>query len=394
MPYRSPKGNTLGRSPARRPACRGARYMLQLRDRTFEQGACPAMASTRRLAAILAADVAGYSRLMGADEEGTHERLQAHLRELINPKIGEYRGRIITNTGDGFLAPFASMVDAVRCAVEVQRAMADRNKGRPPEHRIEFRIGINLADPTVDGDDICGDGVNIATRLVALAEPGGICISQMVRDRIRDEFPYIFEDRGEHSIENVARPVSVYAMDATVIASLPPVSTTLHQASAPRGFAAQVAGLVRRSIPSRRASPTPAAPSSASITSTREADKAAVASTRPRLSIVVLPFVNLSNDPEQEYFVDGITDDLTTDLSRLSGSFVIARNTAFTYKGKQVEAKQIGDELGVNYILEGSVRRVGDEVRVNARERIFKTLELLQPAIVIDRHYGPALSWA
>src|SRR5262249_31781677 len=257
---------------------------------------------------------------------------QAHLRELVNPKIAEHHGRIVKNTGDSFLAEFASVVDAVRCAVEVQRAMDDRSKGTPPEHRIEFRIGINPADRTVDGDDICGDGVNIAARLVALAGPGGICISQMVRDRIRDEFSYIFEDRGEHSIENVARPVGVYAMDATVIASLPPVSTMVHAASTSRGFAARVAGLVRGSMP-RRAPPTPAAPSSAPITSTREAGKVAVPSTRPWLSIAVLPFANLSNDPEQEYFVDGITDDLTTDLSRLSGSFVIARNTAFTYKG-------------------------------------------------------------
>src|SRR6516164_1547467 len=325
------------------------------------------MAPTRRLTAILAADVAGYSRLMGADEEGTHERLKAHLAKLVNPKIEEHRGRIVKNTGDGFLAEFASVVDAVRCAVEVQRGMAERNAGAPPEKRIEFRVGINLGDVLVEDDDLYGDGVNIAARLVVLAEPGGICISQMVRDRIRDEFPCIFEDRGEHSIENVARPVGVYAMDATVIASLPPVSTTMHSASTSRGFAARVAGLVRGSIPSRRAPPTPAAPSSAPITSTREAGKGAVPSTRPRLSIVVLPFANLSNDPEQEYFDDGITDDLTTDLSRLSGSFVIARNTAFTYKCKQVDAKQIGHELGVNYILEGSVRRVGDEVRVNVR---------------------------
>ena len=168
------------------------------------------MASTiRHPAAILAADVAGYPRLMGADEEGTHERLQAHLRELVNPKIVEYRGQIITNTGDGFSAEFASVVDAVRCAVEVQRAMADRNKGMPPEHRIEFRIGVNLGDPTGDGDEIHGDGDNIAARLVALPEPGGICISRVVRDLIRDEFPDIFEDRGEHSIENIARPVGV-----------------------------------------------------------------------------------------------------------------------------------------------------------------------------------------
>ena len=323
------------------------------------------MPPVRRLTAILAADVAGYSRLMGADEEDTHERLKAHLQKLVNPKIEEHRGRIVKNTGDGFLAEFASVVDAVRCAVEVQRGMAERNAGAPPEKRIEFRVGINLGDVLVEDDDLYGDGVNIAARLVVLAEPGGICISQMVRDRIRDEFPCIFEDRGEHSIENVARPVGVYAMDATVIASLPPVSTTMHSASTSRGFAARVAGLVRGSIPSRRAPPTPAAPSSAPITSTREAGKGAVPSTRPRLSIVVLPFANLSNDPEQEYFDDGITDDLTTDLSRLSGSFVIARNTAFTYKGKQVDAKQIGHELGVYYILEGSVRRVGDEVRVN-----------------------------
>jgi class 3 adenylate cyclase len=310
--------------------------VLQLTRSIFDQGGLASHGSTiRRPAAILAADVAGYSWLIGADEEGPQERLQAHLRELVNPKIGEYRARIVKSTGDGFLAEFASVVDAVRCAVEVQRAMADRNKGTPPEHRIEFRIGINLGDPKVDSDDIRGDGDNIAARLVVVAEPGGICISRVVRDWIRDESPYIFEDRGEHSIENVARPVGVYAMDATVIASLPPVSTTVHAASSSHGFAAQVAGRVRGSISSGRAPPTPAAPSSALITNTREAGKAAVPSTRPRLSIVVLPFANLSNDPEQEYFVDGITDDLTTDLSRLSGSFVIARNTAFTYTGRR-----------------------------------------------------------
>src|SRR5215469_10769426 len=320
----------------------------------------------RRLAAILAADVAGYSRLMGTHEEGTLAGLKAIRREVADPKIKEHRGRIVKTTGDGLLVEFASVVDAVRCAVDAQRELAERNVDVPPDRRIELRMGINLGDIIKDGGDIYGDGVNIAAGLVALAEPGGICISRVVRDRIRDEFHYIFEDRGENSLENVARPVGVYAMDATVIASLPPVSTMVHAASTSRGFAARVAGLVRGSIP-RRAPPTPAAPSSAPITSTREAGKVAVPSTRPRLSIAVLPFANLSNDPEQEYFVDGITDDLTTDLSRLSGSFVIARNTAFTYKGKQVDAKQIGHELAVNYILEGSVRRVGDEVRVNVQ---------------------------
>jgi len=319
----------------------------------------------RKLTAILAADVVGYSRLMSADQQGILERVKAYRQEFIYPKIAAHKGRIVKTTGDSMFVEFPSAIDAVRCAVEAQRAMVACNAQLPDEQRAAFRMGINLGDVTVDGDNICGDGVNIAACLQTLAEPGGICISRVVRDRIRDKLPYIFEDRGEYSIKNVARPVGAYAVDATVIASLPLVSTMVHAASTTRGFAAQVTGQVRGSIPSQRAPPTPAAPSSAPITSTREAGKAAVPSTRPRLSIVVLPFANLSNDPEQEYFVDGITDDITSDLSRLSGSFVIARNTAFTYKSKQVDAKQIGHELGVYYILEGSVRRVGDEVRVN-----------------------------
>jgi adenylate cyclase len=167
------------------------------------------MPPVRRLTAILAADVAGYSRLMGADEEGTHERLKGHLGELINPKIAEHRGRIVKNTGDGFLAEFASVVDAVRCAVEVQRAMAERNAGTPPDKRIEFRIGINLGDVIAEEDDIFGDGVNIAVRLEALAEPGGICISRVVRDQVRDRLDYAFEDLGEQQVKNIARPVCV-----------------------------------------------------------------------------------------------------------------------------------------------------------------------------------------
>src|SRR5512133_1223998 len=168
------------------------------------------MPSVRRLTAILAADVAGYSRLMGADEEGTHQRLQAHLRELIEPKIAEHRGRVVKNTGDGFLAEFASVVDAVRCAVEVQRGMAERNAGTPPEKRIEFRVGINLGDVIAEGEDIFGDGVNIAARLEALAEPGGICVSRVVRDQVRDRLDYSFEDLGEQQVKNIARPVRVY----------------------------------------------------------------------------------------------------------------------------------------------------------------------------------------
>jgi TolB-like protein/Tfp pilus assembly protein PilF len=279
----------------------------------------------RRLAAILAADVVGYSRLMGTDEEGTHERLKAHLRELVDPKIREHRGRTVKNTGDGMLVEFPSVVDAVRCAAEIQRAMIDRNADIPEDKRISFRIGVNLGDVIVEPDDIFGDGVNIAARLEALAEPGGICISRVVRDQIRDKLLYAFEDMGEQSVKNVARPIRVYAMHVAAVASLPPT-------------------------------PSPA-----------EASKPSMAGNAPRLSIVVLPFANLSNDPEQEYFADGVTNDLTTDLSRISGSFVIARNTAFTYKGAAVDVKQIGRELGVSYVLEGSVQRAGDDIRVNVQ---------------------------
>jgi TolB-like protein/Tfp pilus assembly protein PilF len=258
---------------------------------------------------------------MGADEEGTHERLRAHLGELVNPKIAEHRGRIVKNTGDGFLAEFASVVDAVRCAVEVQRGMADRSAGTLPEKRIEFRVGINLGDVIVEEHDIFGDGVNVAARLEALAEPGGICASRMVRDHVRDKLDYIFEDLGEQSVKNIARPVRVY-----------------------RVRAADLAG--------------------GTVSPTMSISQATGA---PRLSIVVLPFTNLSNDPEQQYFADGITEDLTTDLSRIAGMFVISRNTAFTYRNKPVVTKQIGRELGVRYVLEGSVRRSGSRVRVTAQ---------------------------
>ena len=282
------------------------------------------MASTRRLAAILAADVAGYSRLMAADEEGTHERLQAHLRELVDPKIKEHRGRIVKSTGDGLLAEFSSVVDAVRCAVKTQRAMIDRKADTPEDKRIIFRIGVNLGDVIVEPEDIFGDGVNIAARLEALAEPGGICISRVVRDQVRDRLDYKFEDMGEQEVKNIARPVRVYALRREAIAGLPgpmtPPSTSISQPAVP-----------------------------------------------PRMSIVVLPFMNLSDDTEQQYFADGITEDLTTDLSRVPGSFVIARNTAFTYKGQPVDVKKVSRELGVRYVLEGSVRRVGDQVRVNVQ---------------------------
>jgi TolB-like protein/class 3 adenylate cyclase len=290
----------------------------------FEQGGLPNMASTRRLAAILAADVAGYSRLMGADEEGTHERLKAHFRELVDPKIEEHRGRIVKNTGDGLLAEFPSVVDAVRCAVEIQRGMIDREPDMPEERRIRFRIGINLGDVIVEPTDIFGDGVNVAARLEGLAQPGGICISRMVRDNVRDKLDYTFEDMGEQQVKNIVRPVRVYAWR-------------------------------------------PEATASVSTTSASSATSNPPLATAPRLSIVVLPFTNLSNDPEQQYFADGITEDLTTDLSRIEHSFVISCNTAFTYRNKPVDTKQIGRELGVRYVLEGSVRRWGNQIRTTAQ---------------------------
>jgi adenylate cyclase len=282
------------------------------------------MPSVRRLTAILAADVAGYSRLMGADEEGTHERLKAHLGQLVDPKIKEHRGRIVKNTGDGFLAEFASVVDAVRCAVEIQRGMAEREPEVPEERRIRFRIGINLGDVIAEEHDIFGDGVNVAARLEGLAEPGGICVSRVVRDQVRDRLDYAFEDLGEQQVKNIARPVRVYAWYA-------------------EGSASSLTA---------KASPT--------VT----ASQPVVA---PRLSIVVLPFTNISDDREQQYFADGVTDDLTTDLSRLTGMVVISRNTAVTYRDKAIPAKQIGRDLGVRYILEGSARKSGNQVRVNAQ---------------------------
>jgi adenylate cyclase len=268
----------------------------------------------RRLAAVLAADVAGYSRLIGVDEEGTLARLKAIRAELINPVIAAHRGRIVKTTGDGLLAEFASTVDALRCASEIQVGMADRNAGIPPADRIEYRIGIHQGDIVVEDGDIFGDGVNIAARLEALAEPDGICVSARVQEDAIGKLDLAFRDLGEQQLKNIARPVRAYSVGRD---------------RAPRS-----------------------GPAAVDI---------------PRLSIVVLPFGNLNNDPEQQYFVDGITEDLTTDLSRIGDMLVISRNTAFTYQGKRVDTRQIGRELGVRYVLEGSVRRIGDRVRINAQ---------------------------
>jgi TolB-like protein/class 3 adenylate cyclase len=273
----------------------------------------------RRLAAILAADVAGYSRLMGLDEVGTARILREH-RAISDGLVAKHGGRIVKTTGDGVLLEFPSVVDAVECAVAVQAVMAERNDGIPQDKRMLFRIGINLGDILIEGDDILGDGVNIAARLEGIAEPGGICISSSAYDQVRGKVDVEFADLGEQELKNIARPVRAYAVVRDGLG-------------------------VGTQADSTRPSP----------------------SSAPRLSIVVLPFANIGGDPEQEYFVDGVTESLTTDLSRIAGSFVIARNTAFTFKGKAVDVKQIGRELNVRFVLEGSVQRGGNRLRINAQ---------------------------
>jgi TolB-like protein/class 3 adenylate cyclase len=285
------------------------------------------MSQTRRLAAILAADVAGYSRLMGADEEGTHERLKALRRELLDPKIAEHKGRVVKTTGDGLLVEFASVVDAVRCAVEVQQAMPERDTDLGADSRIELRIGINLGDVIVEGDDLYGDGVNIAARIEALADPGGVFASNTVHDQVRDRLPFIFEDLGEQQVKNIARPVRVYRVGPRP--SRPPAGET---------------PAVQPGAPPPLTLPLPDKP-----------------------SIAVLPFANMSGDPEQEYFADGMVEEIITALSRIRWLFVIARNSSFTYKGQAVDVKQVGRELGVRYVLEGSVRKGGNRVRITGQ---------------------------
>jgi len=376
------------------------------------------MSQTRRLAAILAADVAGYSRLIGADESGTLQRLAVIRTELTDPKIAEHHGRIVKTMGDGLLVEFASVVDALRCAVEVQTSVAEHNVAIAADKRLEFRIGINVGDVLVEDGDIFGDGVNVAARLEALAEPGGICVSARVQEDAAGRLDFVFEDVGEQQLKNIARPVRVYRVR-------------------PARNSAAV---------SRPALALPDKP-----------------------SIAVLPFANMSGDPEQEYFADGMVEEIITALSRIRWLFVIARNSSFTYKGQAVDVKQVGRELGVRYVLEGSVRKGGGRVRITAqlidaqsgthlwadrfdgsledvfelqdkvavsvagviepalqaaemrrssgrpttdlsaydlylralaafypitKERLVEALGLLEDAISIDRHYGPALSWA
>jgi adenylate cyclase len=275
----------------------------------------------RKLAAILAADVAGYSRLMGVDEEGTHASFVAHLRELIEPKIREHRGRMVKTTGDGFLATFESVLGAVRCAVEVQRGMVERNSIVPEPRRLVFRLGINACDMMIDGEDIYGDGVNIAARLETMAEPGGICVSARVQEDASGRLDLGFEDLGERQLKNIVRPVRLYRV----------------LFDRPEALGSAVATVAQ--LPNLSDRPT----------------------------FAVLPFGNMSGDPEQEYFADGISEDLITAIASWCRFPVIARNSSFVYKGRSIDIKQVGLELGARYVLEGSVRQAGNRVRITAQ---------------------------
>jgi adenylate cyclase len=276
----------------------------------------------RRLAAVLVADVVGYSRLMGVDEVGTRARFNAHLKELIEPVIADHRGRIVKTMGDGLLVEFASIVDAVQCAVEFQKGMAERNADAPDDRRLEFRIGVNLGDVIIEGEDIHGDGVNVAARLEGLADPGSICISGPVFDQIGNKLELIVEDIGPQAVKNIAEPVRTY-----------------------RVRVGQEAPAARETgIGDAIALPLPDKP-----------------------SIAVLPFANMSGDPEQEFFADGMTEDILTELSRFHDLFVISRTSAFEYKGKAHNIPEVARELGVQYVVEGSVRKVRDRVRVTVQ---------------------------
>ena len=404
----------------------------------------------RRLAAILAADVAGYSRLMGADEEGTLRRLKGLRAELIDPVIAEHRGRIVKTAGDGMLVEFASVVDAMRCATQWQRAMAERPA--PADSGIAWRIGVNLGDVIIDEGDIYGDGVNIAARLEAMAEPGGICISRTVLTETRGKLDFPVEDLGEQALKNIAQRVHVFRVGTLVSRAQSPHPTPPPPAEE---------GVTHATAPNHP-------PPQAGEGRVGAADPPALA-LPDKPSIAVLPFQNMSGDPEQEYFVDGMVEEIITALSRIRWLFVIARNSSFTYKGHAVDVKEVGRELGVRYVVEGSVRKGGSRVRITAqlidaetgahlwaerfdgsledvfdlqdkialsvagviepalqaaemrrsaarrttdlsaydlylravavyypitKERVFEALGLLEQAIAIDPQYGPALSWA
>jgi adenylate cyclase len=313
------------------------------------------MAETRKLAAILAADVAGYSKLAASDEERTLARLRALRSDLFDPTIALHHGRVVKRTGDGVLVEFRSVVDAVRCAIEVQNGMAERNAGLPPERRIEFRVGIHLGDVVEEGDgDLMGDGVNIAARLEGIAKPGSICLSEDAYRQVKSRLDLAVRDLGTTQLKNIAEPIHLYSVEVGKPAIPKPNKSVAPKQRSRFALMGGVVALIMIAAGAWYFSDTHRP---ATVTSNKPA----------HLSIVVLPFTNLSGDPNQDYFADGITDNLTTDLSRIRNSFVIARNTAFTFKGKNVDSKEISKELGVRYVLEGSVQRDQNHVRVNAQ---------------------------
>jgi TolB-like protein/class 3 adenylate cyclase len=299
----------------------------------------------RRLAAILAADVAGYSRLIEADEEGTLGRLKALRAEIIDPKIAGHRGRIVKTTGDGLLVEFASVVDALRCATGLQAAVAESNAAHPSERRIDFRIGVHQGDIVFEDGDIFGDGVNVAARLEGLAEPGGICVSARVQEDAAGRLDLAFEDIGEQALKNITRPVRVYR-----VRPKNPLPTP--------GTPASAGGRPGAPLPGLDPGLDPGVMGEGRVGALALPDKP---------SIAVLPFANMSGDPEQEYFADGMVEEIITALSRIRWLFVIARNSSFTYKGRAVDVKQVSRELGVRYVLEGSVRKAGQRIRITAQ---------------------------
>ena len=318
----------------------------------------------RRLVAVLIGDVVGYSRLSQLDEEGTHARFQYDLHEIFEPKISEHRGRLVKTMGDGLLVEFQSVVDAIRCAIDVQRTKAERNVGVPAHERFVYRIGINLGDVIIEGDDIHGDGVNIADRLQGLADPGGIAISGTAYDQVRTRLPVGYADLGEQRVKSIAEPVRVYRVmldpreaGKTISKQLPPAPIKSWRWPAAAAAALALAIAAGGVAWWRPWQPRIEAPS---------VERMAL-SLPDKPSIAVLPFANMSDDPKQEYFADGITDDLITELSKVSGLFVISRNSTFVYKGKSVPLKQVAEELGVRFVVEGSVQRAGEQLRINAQ---------------------------
>jgi len=313
----------------------------------------------RRLTAILVADMVGYSRLMAADEAGTLARQKANRKELIDPRIAEYGGRLVKSTGDGVLVEFPSVVDALCCAVTIQLAMTEREAAVPEETRIAYRIGINLGDIIIEDDDIYGDGVNVAARLEALAEPGGVCVSRTVVNHVRGKVASDFEDRGQQQVKNIPEPVHVFRVLMQPEAAGETAAETRRMTWwwQPAAGAVAVLAIAITGLMVWQPWTPDVQPASVERMAFALPDKP---------SIAVLPFDNMSDDPEQEYFADGMTEDLITDLSKISGLFVIARNSTFTYKGTPVEVRQVAEDLGVRYVLEGSVRRAGNEVRINA----------------------------